>query len=304
MKKIVLLILLFQILLISTELITPIPQTIKYNKEKAKLGKKLFYETKLSKDNTISCATCHILELGGDDNIQVSFGVNNKTGTRNSPTVFNSRYNKYQFWDGSVKTLNEQALGPIHNPVEMASNFNEIIPKLKADKYYNKIFKKIYGDINENYIVDAIVEFEKTLITPNSKFDKYLRGNNVLSEIEKKGYEYFKNYGCISCHNGINIGGNLIQKIGVMSTYKSTDLGRYNFTKNENDKYYFKVPSLRNIELTAPYFHDGKINTLDEAVSLMAKYQIGFEISEEEISCIVEFLKTLNGDTSLLVNEK
>ena len=286
----------------ASELITPIPKIINYDIKKAVLGKKLFYEIKLSHDNSTSCASCHILEDGGDDNIEVSYGINGKKGTRNSPTVFNARYNYYQFWDASVKTLEEQAYGPMHNPVEMGSNFGEIIGKLKNDKYYYDVFNKIYGEINENNIIDAIVEFEKTLITPNSKFDKYLNGNkNILTKIEKIGYSNFKKYGCISCHNGINIGGNLIQKIGIISSYKSEDLGRYVITKNNKDKYYFKVPSLRNVNITAPYFHDGKIKTLSEAVSLMAKYQIGFHITNNELESIIAFLKTLTGDQSLLI---
>ena len=288
----------------ANELITPIPNTIKYDIKKAILGKKLFYEVKLSHNNSISCASCHILEDGGDDNIRVSFGINGKEGKRNSLTVFNSRYNSYQLWDASVKSLKEQAYGPIHNLAEMGSNFEEIINKLKKDKYYNEKFKKLYGNLTENNIIDAIVEFENTLITPNSRFDQYLNGNiSILTVDEMKGYTYFKEYGCISCHNGINIGGNLIQKIGIMSTYKSTDLGRYFIRKDKSDKYYFKVPSLRNVEITSPYFHDGKIKTLSEAVSLMAKYQIGFDISEEEVNKIVAFLKTLTGDTKLLVND-
>jgi len=286
----------------ATELITPIPKIISYDIKKAVLGKKLFYENKLSHDNSISCASCHILEEGGDDNIEVSYGIDRKKGTRNSPTVFNSRYNYYQFWDASVKTLEEQVRGPMHNPVEMGSNFDEIINKLKKNKYYYDEFNKIYGEINENNIIDAIVEFENTLITPNSRFDNYLNGNrNALTKIEKIGYSNFKKYGCISCHNGINIGGNIIQKIGIMSSYSSKDLGRYMVTKNNKDKYYFKVPSLRNVNITAPYFHDGKIKTLSEAVTLMTKYQIGFEITNDELESIIAFLKTLTGDQTLLI---
>ena len=288
----------------ANELITPIPQSIKFDENKAKLGKKLFYETKLSHDNTISCASCHILEDGGDDNLRVSYGINGKQGRRNSPTVFNSRFNSYQFWDASVDSLKEQVNGPIHNPVEMASNFKEIIIKLENDEYYTEKFKDIYGEITKENILDSIVEFENTLITPNSKFDKYLRGNqNILTKNEKNGFKYFKEYGCISCHNGINVGGNLIQRIGVMFDYKTNDFGRYNITKNESDKYYFKVPSLRNVSLTAPYFHDGKILTLYDAVSIMAKYQIGYKISKNEINDIVSFLKTLDGNTTIKLKD-
>jgi cytochrome c peroxidase len=304
MKKYIIYFLLFTIIN-ANELITPIPQSIKFDIDKAKLGKKLFYETKLSRNNTISCSSCHILELGGDDNLRVSFGIDGKQGVRNSPTVFNSRFNAYQFWDASAKTLKEQARGPIHNPVEMDSNFTEIILKLKKDDYYKHEFYKIYGNITKDNILDSIIEFENTLITPNSKFDKFLRGNkNILSKSEKNGFKYFKEYGCISCHNGINIGGNLIQRIGVMFNYKTNDLGRYNVTHDKNDKYYFKVPSLRNVSKTSPYFHDGRIKTLYDAVSTMAKYQIGFDISDNEINDIISFLKTLDGNATIVVQNK
>ena len=296
-SKVIFFFFLFSLYLYSKELITPIPLNIKYDHSKAKLGEKLFFDKRLSHDNTISCASCHFIEDGGDDNLEVSFGVDGKTGTRNSPTVLNAVYNTTQFWDGSAKDLQAQAKGPIHNPVEMNSNFQEVISKLKQDKNYKKQFLNIYKNgITGLNITDAISEFEKTLITPNSKFDKFLRGDkNILSEDELNGYKAFKEYGCISCHNGVNIGGNLMQKIGLIEEYKTIDLGKYNITKNEDDKFYFKVPSLRNIELTAPYFHNGKVETLEEAVNKMVSFQIGFLIEEKEIINIVKFLKTLTG---------
>lgn len=294
----ILLLLLLNIFLYSKELITPIPLENIYNKEKAILGKKLFFETKLSYDNTISCSSCHILSDGGDDNLPVSFGVSGKTGVRNSPTVLNSRYNIAQFWDGSASSLKEQAKGPIHNPVEMNSSFEQIVSKLNKDKEYKDSFSTIYKDgITGDNIIDAISEFEKTLTTPNSRFDKYLRGdNNILTKDEKNGYKLFKDYGCISCHNGVNIGGNLFQKVGVLMDYKTNDLGRYNITKMKKDKFYFKVPTLRNIELTAPYMHNGKVKTLQEAVKIMVHYQIGYELEDKDIQDIVKFLKTLTGE--------
>lgn len=306
MYKIIILSLFTISILFSKELITPIPQVIDYDYKKALLGKKLFFDTRLSRDNTVSCANCHFIEDGGDDNNTVSFGIEGKTGTRNAPTVLNARYNTLQFWDGSAKDLQEQAKGPIHNPVEMASNFKEVVKKLKKDKEYIKEFSLIYENgITGLNITDAIAEFEKTLITPNSRFDKYLRGDkNILSKNELNGYKLFKEYGCISCHNGINVGGNLIQKIGAVEKYDTNDLGRYNITKNEDDKFYFKVPSLRNINLTAPYFHDGKVKTLKEAVEKMAAHQVGFLIEEKEIEDIISFLKTLTGDTPKIIGEE
>jgi cytochrome c peroxidase len=253
---------------LASDLITPIPQKIDYDSYKANLGKKLFFDTRLSKNDTISCASCHILEDGGDDNLPVSFGIDGKTGVRNSPTVFNAVYNYSQFWDGHAKSLAEQVQGPIHNPVEMGTSFQEIIPKLNQDKEYKTQFAKIYKDgITPQNIADAIAEFEKALTTPNSRFDKYLRGDKkALSKEEIEGYKLFKEYGCISCHNGVNMGGNLLQKIGVVKEFIHEDFGLYNITKKEEDRYYFKVPSLRNVALTAPYFHDGRIPTLEKAV--------------------------------------
>lgn len=286
------------VVLFSKELITPIPINPDYDYKKALLGKKLFFDTRLSRDNTISCASCHILEDGGDDNNAVSFGINGQVGIRNSPTVLNARYNRMQFWDGSAKDLATQAKGPIHNPVEMGSNFKEVSEKLKQDEYYKNEFTKLYeSGINGLNITDAISEFEKTLTTPNSRFDKFLKGDKkALTTDELEGYKSFKEYGCISCHNGINIGGNLMQKIGVIETFNTVDFGLYNITKVNDDKFYFKVPSLRNIELTAPYFHNGEVKTLKQAVKKMAKHQVGYLLSNNEIANIIKFLKTLTGD--------
>ncbi len=286
----------------SKELITPIPLTVNTNIPKANLGQKLFNDKRLSKDNTISCASCHIIEEGGDDNLVVSIGINGQKGTRNAPTVLNARFNANQFWDGRSGNLQDQAQGPIHNPIEMGSNFKEVIAKLKKDKKYVAQFSILYNDgITGNNITDAITEFENTLITPNSKFDKFLRGDNqALSSDEKEGYILFKEYGCISCHNGVNIGGNLMQKLGVIEDFKTKDFGKYNETKNIDDKFYFKVPSLRNIEQTSPYFHDGLTPTLRDAVNKMAFYQVGYTLKKDETDKIILFLKTLTGENPTL----
>ncbi|MEA1914881.1 MAG: cytochrome c peroxidase, partial [Campylobacterota bacterium] len=282
----------------ASELITPIPLIPQYHKQKALLGKKLFFDTRLSADNTISCANCHFLEDGGDDNVAVSTGIYGQKGTRNSPTVLNARYNSVQFWDGSAKDLQDQVNGPVHNPVEMATNFPKTIAKLKKDSQMIKEFNALYDEgITQYSITHAIAEFEKALTTPNSKFDQFLRGDKVaLTQDEKKGYTLFKEYGCISCHNGVNIGGNLMQKIGVVEDYETQDLGKFHITNNPMDKYYFKVPSLRNVSLTAPYFHDGRIKTLRDTVTRMVEHQVGYIIQEQEIDYILKFLHTLNGD--------
>ena len=282
--------------------ITPIPKKIDFDYKKALLGKKLFFETKLSVDNTISCATCHDLNNGGDDGLAKSFGVEGKLGDVNAPTVLNSVFNFSQFWDGRAKDLKEQAIGPIENPVEMAHNFKKIIKDLNNSSEYKKEFELIYENgITKDNIVDAIAEFEKTLITPNSRFDRFLRGDkNALTQYEREGYEIFKNKGCITCHHGINVGGNHYNKFGSFSDIESANLGRYNVTGEEEDKYYFKVPTLRNIELTSPYFHDGREEDLKEAVKTMALVQLGRPITSDEINKIVAFLKTLTGKLEII----
>jgi len=290
------------------EIITPIPQNITYNIKKAKLGKSLFFDTRLSKNNDISCASCHNLSEGGDDNRKFSIGHKKQLGNINSPTVFNSRFNFTQFWDGRAKNLKEQANFPITNPVEMANTFSNIITILKQDNILVKEFYKIYENgITKDSITDAIAEFEKALITPNSDFDKYLRGNNnAISKNQLEGFRLFKSYGCISCHNGVNIGGNLFQKAGVyVGNIDKNNLGRYNITKDEFYKYYFKVPSLRNISKTAPYFHTGNVKNLKAAIGIMFKYQLGINPPKQDINRIYEFLNSLDGELpTILRNEK
>lgn len=268
---------------------------------KVQLGKRLFVDKRLSKENSVSCASCHDLKKCGVDNLPLSKGFNDLEGEMNSPSVFNAAFNFAQFWDGRAANLKEQIEGPIHKSFEMATNFPEIIAKLNKDKNYLKEFNDIYGDgINENNIKNAIVEFEKSLPAPTSKFDQYLLGNESLSADESKGLELFQSLGCIACHQGMGIGGGMYQKIGIMIPYydrkKMThdhDFGRYNVTKDEEDISYFKVPSLRNVVKTSPYFHDGAIKTLDEAIHLMGKHQLGRELDKREIESIKAFLGTL-----------
>ena len=306
--KLLLLSLLLIYPLLAVELIKPIPLDFKYNKEKAELGKKLFFDTKLSRDNTIACATCHIMELGGADGEAYSTGVDGLKGNMNSPTVLNARYNLAQMWDGSAKDLAEQSLMPIENPVEMGNTIDAVIATLKKDKLYKKEFQKIYDDgITKDNLADAIEEFEKALVTPNSRFDQYLRGSkDVLTQKEKEGYRLFKENGCISCHNGINIGGNLYQKLGILKTYvdKLNSQGRFNVTKKSRDKYYFKVPSLRNISKTAPYLHDGTQKNLHDTIEFMIDYQLGMILTEQEIDKIESFLKTLDGKAPKIMDLK
>ncbi|MEA1988143.1 MAG: cytochrome c peroxidase [Pseudomonadota bacterium] len=287
----------------NAEPIPPIPETLDLNIQKVLLGEKLFHDKNLSADKTISCASCHDLSKGGTDHRPQSIGIYNRLGDINTPTVFNSTFNFVQFWDGRADSLQEQAISTLFGSHEMGNKDKEaILNYLNGSNEYRLLFKSLYPTpISFNTFIDALTEFEKSLITPNSRFDKYLKGdNNALNTIELEGYQFFKTRGCISCHQGINIGGNMYQKAGIFkktSTQQNRNLdGRYTVTKNIDDKGLLKVPSLRNIALTPPYFHDGSTDTLEIAVDVMGKAQLGTELSEQEIHKIVAFLKTLTGE--------
>ncbi len=286
--------------------IKPIPTETKVDNKKVQLGKKLFFDPILSKDGTISCASCHDLQNGGDDGLKFSFGIGGQEGIINSPTVYNAVFNFRQFWDGRAKDLKEQVSGPIENPVEMGHSMDMAVKALKKSSIYVKEFNTLYLDgITHKNIADAIAEFEKTLITPNSPFDRYLKGDaDAISAKVKEGYRLFESKGCILCHHGVNVGGNFYNKFGIYEDVNSTNLGRYNITKREEDKYVFKVPSLRNIDLTAPYMHDGRMRTLNDAVELMTKHQLGRYMESGETDAIVAFLKSLTGDIPEIVRSK
>lgn len=287
------------------EPISPIPLDIKLDPARVALGKRLFHEPRLSGDDKVACANCHGLNNGGADHVVHSRGVGGREGGINVPTVFNSGFNFRQFWDGRAETLEGQIDGPILNPVEMASNWPQVLGKLRGDADYREAFAAIYPDgISADNVKNAIATFERSLYTPNSRFDRYLRGDRAaLSEDEQAGYRQFKELGCVSCHQGVNVGGNLYEKMGVMEDYfagrgnvTKADLGRYNQTGIEEQRFEFKVPSLRNVALTAPYFHDGSAATLEQAIQLMAKHQLGVELSEQQQRLVAEFLRTLTGE--------
>ncbi len=286
--------------------IKPIPNEVKVDAKKVQLGKKLFFDPILSKDGTISCATCHDLQNGGDDGLKFSFGIKGQEGNINSPTVYNAVFNFRQFWDGRAKDLKEQAIGPIENPVEMGHTMVDAVKILNQSKTYRENFNDVYPNgITKDNIADAIAEFEKMLITPDSPFDRYLKGDKeAISKKAKEGYLLFESKGCILCHHGVNVGGNFYNKFGIYKDADSRHLGRYNITKREEDKYVFKVPSLRNIALTAPYMHDGRISTLKEAVELMTKYQLGRHMEQGDTEAIVAFLKSLTGELPAIVRVK
>jgi cytochrome c peroxidase len=291
----------------SNEALVPLPPVPDLPADKVALGRLLFLDPRLSHDNTIACASCHDLDRGGNDGRRFSVGVGGAVGAVNAPTVLNASLNFVQFWDGRAASLEEQAAGPVHNPMEMASNWDEVVAKLRADANYRREFRRLYPEgIAPASIVDAIATFERTLTT-DSPFDRFLRGDSQAIDAKaREGYRRFKELGCASCHQGVNIGGNMFQRFGVMGDYfadragrqpaGSADLGRFNVTGREEDRHVFKVPSLRNVALTAPYFHDGSAPDLDHAVLIMARYQLGRELSNDDVRAIVAFLRTLTGE--------
>jgi cytochrome c peroxidase len=284
----------------------PLPPLSQVQPEKVALGKRLFFDKRLSHDDSLACAGCHDFTRGGADRLPAAVGVGSKQGSVNTPTVFNTSLNFVQFWDGRAASLEEQAAGPVHNPIEMASNWAEVISKLTQDSDYQKAFQQIYQGITGDAIVDAIAAYERTLLTPNSRFDRFLGGDKLaLNDQEQDGYKRFLDYGCASCHQGTLLGGNMYQRFGVMGDYFSSptapkaipaDLGRFNVTGREEDRHVFKVPSLRNVAVTPPYFHNGATASLDEAVIIMGRYQLGRELSGPDILAISAFLRTLTGE--------
>ena len=305
------------------EPIRPIPDSIAVDAAKVQLGKELYHDTRLSGDGTISCATCHSIETAGVDNDQFSEGIAGQLGGINAPTSYNAAFNFVQFWDGRAATLAEQAAGPPLNPVEMGSkSFEEIAAKLSEDADFSKRFLASYPEgINEKTITDAIAEYEKTLLTPNSPFDLYLKGDKTaMTEEQIEGYAIFKDYKCATCHAGVNMGGLSYELMGQRDNYfqnreineksglTDSDNGRWAQTKVERDRYRFKTPTLRNVALTWPYYHDGSVSTLEKAIEMMAEFQVGRKMSEPEIAKVKTFLDAqtgqFQGKTLTNTNEK
>ena len=293
----------------AAEPIKPIPKDVEVDAAKAALGRALFHDPRLSRDGTVSCASCHELRAGGSDGQRVSVGIKGKEGLINAPTVFNTRFNFKQFWDGRANTLEDQIDGPVQSPVEMGNLWPELVSTLYQDSGYSRRFNELYPDgINRKNVKDAIAEFVGSLVTPNSRFDRWLEGEEgALEEHEKHGYALFKSYGCVSCHQGANVGGNMFQVFGVLNEYfkkrgniTEADLGRFNVTGNIADRHSFKVPSLRMAALTPPYLHDGSAATLRDAVDAMFTFQLGREAPDEDKEAIVAFIKTLAGESEEL----
>ncbi len=268
---------------------------------KIALGKSLYSDKRLSLGNDISCNSCHRLDNFGVDNEPTSPGHKGQRGDRNSPSSFNAALHSVQFWDGRAPSVEKQALGPILNPKEMAMPSEaEVVKRLRSDPATVAAFKAAFpaqaDPITYDNVGNAIGAFERTLLTP-SRFDRYLTGDDsALTAKEKEGAQLFVETGCVTCHNGVGIGAGMYQKLGLVKPYPSQDLGRFAVTKNEADKLLFKVPSLRNVDKTGPYFHDGSVKTLPEAVSLMAEYQLGKKLSAQQVNEIVVFLKTLTAE--------
>lgn len=292
-------------------LFKPIPESapeIKGNPltpEKLELGKMLYFEPRLSASGLISCNTCHNLGAGGVDLQETSVGHAWQKGPRNAPTVLNSVFNIAQFWDGRAKDLAEQAKGPMQATVEMNNSPKMVLATLKSMPAYREQFKKSFPGEDEPITFDntvkAIEVYESTLLTPGSRFDLYIKGDeSALSADEKEGLRLFVDKGCAGCHNGINLGGNGYFPFGLVEKPAEEirppgDKGRFKVTKTKSDEYVFKVPTLRNIELTAPYFHSGKVWDLKEAVTVMGTAQLGQKLTDEEAGKIVTFLGTLTG---------
>ncbi len=284
----------------SAEPIQPIPAAKIKNPAMVELGKKLYFDPRLSKSGFISCNSCHNLSMGGTDNLQTSIGDHWNQGPINAPTVLNSSMNLAQFWDGRAKDLKAQAGGPIANPGEMGFTHELAVGVLNSIPAYRAEFKKAFGKdtANIDMVTDAIAAFEETLVTPDSRFDKWLKGDKkALTKNELAGYKLFKDSGCTACHYGPAVGGSSFQKMGLVAAYdtKNKAQGVAALTGKDADRMKFKVPTLRNVELTYPYFHDGAAATLEDAVDTMGKLQLGRTYSHDEIEQIVAFLKTLTG---------
>lgn len=276
------------------------------NEARAQLGARLYHDVNLSGDGTISCASCHSVADGGGDGARTSTGIGGQLGPINSPTTLNSHLNFVQFWDGRAATLEEQAAGPIGNPIEMGSSIDAVVAYLQSEPSYVEQFGSAFaGAIDEGTITTAIAEYERTLVTPNAPFDRWLEGDDsALSADARAGLELFMDTGCTACHMGPGLGGTIYQRMGLVHNYferrggelTEADLGRFNVTGNASERHVFKVPILRNIALTAPYFHDGAAGTLAEAVATMGYVQLGREYTAAETAQLVAFLESLTGE--------
>ena len=288
----------------TAEPIAPVPIVAPLDSAKVRLGERLFRDVRLSHDNNLACASCHRLDRGGDDNQVQSIGADGRPLDFNTPTVFNAALSFRLDWRGNFRTLEEQAEAVLLDSRVMGTSWAALISKLRADQAYRDAFDSAYGQPpTRPLVLDALAAFERSLLTPRAPFDRYLRGeSDAIGPEEKRGYELFKSHGCVACHQGVNVGGNLFQRFGVfddpvvVGPPTEADLGRFALTGKAEDRSVFRVPSLRNVARTAPYFHDGRVATLEQAVEEMARTQLGRTIAPREVDLIVRFLHTLTGE--------
>lgn len=282
-----------------------LPDPVEFDQRKMVLGRRLFHDTALSVDNTLSCASCHAINQGGTDRRRTSLGVRGQVGGINSPTVLNSRYHFVQFWDGRAADLRAQAAGPVANPVEMGNTWPNVVATLSRSPDYMTAFRESYpGDgLTEANVRDAIAVYEEALTTP-APLDRFLRGDDrALNDEQREGAVLFESVGCTTCHNGIAVGGTSFQRMGAVRDYfalrgtplTDADAGRFNVTHREADRHFFKVPTLRNVAETGPWFHDGHATTLEDAVRTMAAVQLGRDLDAAQVQRIVAFLRAMTG---------
>lgn len=286
--------------------VMPLTRPEGLDRQKVALGKDLFNDTRLSADGSIACSSCHDVAAGGDDGRPTAIGIGGRVGPLNTPTVFNNSFNVAQFWDGRASSLEEQIDQTVQSPLELGADWTTIEKRLRADRAMRKRFEAVFGtEPDAQTVKSAIAEYLRALITVDAPFDRYLAGDrSAMGADAVEGYELFSRLGCISCHQGRNLGGNFFQRIGVMGDFfakrgrapSEADLGRFNVTGREEDRYKFKVPSLRNVAQTAPYFHDGSGETLEDAVRMMVDVQLGRPVRDDEIRKLVAFLEALTGE--------
>jgi cytochrome c peroxidase len=290
------------------EPIKPLPAAVAVDRTRSEIGKALFFDARFSKDNRVSCASCHDFTRGGAYPAVKPRGVAGKEHSLNSPSIFNTAFNFRQTWSGGQDSIEGVVDAVVRSPVVFGSSWPEVLGKLSADAALRERFARAYPDgMTKDSVAHAVAEYTRSLVTPNARFDRFLRGEQgAINAEERAGYDLFKKYGCVACHQGVNVGGNMFQKFGVMGDYfaargnvQPADNGRFNATKREVDRHVFKVPSLRNVALTAPYFHDGSAATLPEAVQVMFAYQLGRPASQQDVELIVKFLGTLTGDAPM-----
>jgi cytochrome c peroxidase len=285
------------------EPISPVPLELNLDQRKVQLGRQLFADSRLSGYNGVSCASCHVFHLGLTDGQPVTQGLPGHPGTTNTLSLFNVGLSSMFGWNGQAGTLENQAETVVQNKTRMGANWDEVIAGLGKDSGLTATFDEIYKDgLRRENVINALVEYEKSLITPNAPFDRYLRGDqNAISAEAKAGYQLFKDYGCVSCHQGVNVGGNMLQVFGIFGKPEaaaggSKIPGSTQGSGIAEDRPVFRVPILRNVQYTGPYFHDGSVKTLSAAIEIMARYQLGRSVSNEDVSKLESFLNSLTGE--------